>query len=135
LSAAADSYPFLEIVGTMIVFFAWLVWIWAVIAVLTDVFRRDDLSGAGKAGWTFLVIVLPFLGLFVYLVGHGKEMAERNLEERRQQETAFQDYVRKAASTDGGGGSAAEIERAKGLLDGGTIDQAEYERLKSKALA
>jgi hypothetical protein len=136
MTLIAADYPFGEIVGTMIVFFAWLIWIWAVIAVLGDVFRRDDLGGAGKAGWTFLVIILPFLGLFIYLIGHGKEMAERNVAERKQQEAAFQDYVRKAAGSEGGGdGAAADIERAKKLLDEGTIDQAEYEQLKRKALS
>ena len=133
MTLAADSYPFLEIVGTMIVFFAWVIWIWAVIAVLSDVFRRHDLSGLGKAGWTFLIILVPFLGMLIYLIGHGKEMAERNVQERQAQEAAFQDYVRKAAGSKGNG-SAAEIERAKKLLDEGTIDQAEYERLKTKAL-
>ena len=129
----ADSYPFLEIVGTMIVFFAWVIWIWAVIAILSDVFRRHDLSGAGKAGWTILVIIVPFVGMLIYLIGHGKEMAQRNIEEQQRREAAFQDYVRKAASPEGG--SAGEIARAKKLLDEGTIDQAEYEKLKSKALA
>jgi hypothetical protein len=128
----ANSYPFLEIVGTMVIFFAWVVWLWTVFGVLGDVYGRHDLSGWGKAGWTLAVIVLPFLGILIYLGAHGREMAKRRAEESRQQQAAFQDYVRQAASE---GGSAAEIERAKRLLDSGAIDQAEFDEIKRKALA
>jgi Short C-terminal domain/Phospholipase_D-nuclease N-terminal len=129
----ADSYPFLEIVGTMLVFFAWMIWIWAVIVVLGDVFSRHDLTGWGKAGWTLAIIVLPFLGMLVYVGIHGQEMAKRRAEQTRRQEAAFQDYVRQATASDGG--STGEIERAKRLLDSGAITQAEFENIKRKALA
>jgi len=73
----ASDYPFLDIFWTMTIFFLWVLWIWTVITVLVDVFRRTDLSGPGKAGWTVLVIFLPFLGVLMYLIAHGTGMAER----------------------------------------------------------
>ncbi len=75
--AIASSYPFLSVFWTMLIFVFWVIWIWIVISVLIDVFRRHDLSGWGKAGWTVFVIILPFLGVLVYLVAHGTGMAER----------------------------------------------------------
>ena len=69
----AADYPFLDIVGTMLVFFAWVIWFWILIRTLGDVFRRHDLSGWGKAGWTLFMIVAPFLGVLIYLIAHGKE--------------------------------------------------------------
>jgi hypothetical protein len=74
----ATAYPFLDIFWTMLLFFAWAIWIWVVITVLIDVFRRTDLSGWGKAGWTVFVIVLPFIGMLVYLIAHGVGMAHRS---------------------------------------------------------
>jgi Short C-terminal domain/Phospholipase_D-nuclease N-terminal len=128
----AADYPFLDILWTMIVFFAWVAWIWILVTVLADVFRRDDLSGWGKAGWTVFLIVLPFLGVLIYLIAQGDEMAERNAEDARARQGEFDNYVRDVA---GEGGSAAEIAKAKELLDSGAIDQAEFDRLKQKALA
>jgi hypothetical protein len=128
----AADYPFLNILWTMIIFFAWVIWIWAVITVLGDVFRRHDLSGWGKAGWTLLIIVLPFLGVLIYLGGHGKGMAERNAEAVHAQHAAVDHRIREAA---GKGGPAGEIANAKALLDSGAISQAEFDQLKQKALA
>jgi Phospholipase_D-nuclease N-terminal len=127
----AADYPFLEIVGTMILFFAWLVWIWTVIVVLSDVFRRHDITGWGKAGWTFVIILVPFLGVLVYLGLHGKEMAERRSKDMLEQRNAFDSYVRETA---GSGGPGAEIAHAKNLLDQGAIDQTEYVEIKRRAL-
>jgi hypothetical protein len=128
----AADYPFLEILGTMLVFFLWITWFWLLITVFADIFRRDDLSGAGKAGWLILVIVLPFLGVFIYLITQGNKMTQRNLAHARAKQGAFDDYVRETA---GSGGAAAEIEKAKQLLDSGAITQTEYEAIKQKALA
>jgi hypothetical protein len=107
-------------------------WIWIAITVFSDVFRRHDLSGWGKAGWTIFVILLPFLGVLVYLIANSKGMAERNAKDVQVAQTQFDDYVRTVSD---GGGAAAEIEKAKQLLDSGAIDQAEFEALKKKALA
>jgi hypothetical protein len=128
----ATSYPFLNILWTMIIFFAWVIFIWIAITVLIDIFRRHDLSGWGKAAWTVLIIVLPFLGVLAYLILHHSGMAERKAKDTEVAQAQFDDYVRKAAGT---GGAASEIEKAKQLLDSGAIDQAEFDALKAKALA
>ena len=129
----AADYPFLNIFWSMIIFFAWVVWIWMMITILGDVFRRRDLSGWGKAAWTVFLIVLPFLGALIYLIANHDGMADRNVEQAQASRAEFDDYVKTVASN--GGGAAAEIEKAKGLLDTGAINQAEFESIKAKALA
>lgn len=130
---AAADYPFLDIFWTMIIFFAWVIWIWMMIAILTDVFRRRDTSGWGKAAWTVFLIVLPFLGALTYLIINHDGMAERNAEQARARQAGFDEYVKSVGG--GGGGAAAEIESAKRLLDSGAITEAEFDGLKAKALA
>ena len=128
----AADYPFLDILWTMILFFTWVIWIWILIVILTDVFRRRDLSGWGKAGWTVFVIVLPFLGVLVYLIANHDGMTERNDKQVRGQQEQFDEYVR---SVSGSGGPAAEIDKAKQLLDNGTITPEEFAAIKAKALS
>jgi len=128
----AADYPFLDVFWTMLIFFVWILWFWLLFTVFADLFRRHDASGWGKAAWIVFVIVLPFLGVFVYLITQNVGMTERNLERAKAQRQQFDDYVRQ---TTGGGGSAAEIEKAKQLLDSGAITQAEFDALKQKALA
>ena len=128
----AADYPFLDVLWSMIIFFVWVIWIWMMILILTDVFRRHDLSGWGKAGWTAFLIILPFLGALIYLIAQGNAMAQRRAEDIQGQRAQMDDYVRSVA---GSGGAAAEIDRAKQLLDTGAITQAEFETLKQKALA
>jgi hypothetical protein len=130
----AADYPFLDILWTMIIFFAWVVWIWIMIIILTDVFRRKDESGWLKALWVIFLIVLPFLGALVYLIANHDGMANRQAEQIGRQQQQFDSYVRDVAAQ-GGGGSAAEIEKAKSLLDSGAITQEEFNALKAKALA
>jgi putative oligomerization/nucleic acid binding protein/phospholipase D-like protein len=130
----AADYPFLNILWTMIIFFVWVVWIWTMIIILTDVFRRRDIGGWAKAGWTVFLIVLPFLGVLAYLISQHDKMADRSAEEARGQQAHFDQYVKSVAGN-GGGGAAAEIDKAKQLLDSGAITQSEYEALKAKALA
>ena len=127
----ATDYPFLNILWTMIIFFAWVIFIWVAITVLIDLFRRHDIGGWAKAGWVILVIVLPFLGVLLYLVTYHQGMAERSAKHARETQAQFDEYVRKAA---GSGGPAAEIEKAKQLLDSGAITQAEFEAIKAKAV-
>ncbi len=127
----AADYPFLDIFWTMILFFCWVAWIWVLVLLLSDVFRRD-ISGWAKAGWCIFLIVLPFLGTLVYLIAHGQGLTERRVHDQQVAQASFNDYVRTVASD---GGSAGEIERAKQLLESGTINQAEFEKLKAKALA
>jgi len=128
----AADYPFLDVFWTMLVFFAWVIWFWLLITVFSDLFRRHDVSGWGKAGWCAFVIVLPFLGVFVYLIAQGKHMAERRASDVKASQAAFDQYVREAA---GSSGPSDQIERAKQLLDSGAIDANEFEQLKRKALA
>lgn len=120
----AADYPFLNIVGSMIIFFSWVIWIWMMIVILSDVFSRRDMSGWGKAGWTVFLIVLPFLGALIYLISNHDRMAERNLEQARARQAALS-----------GAGAASEIESAKRLLDSGAITQPEFDTLKARALA
>jgi Short C-terminal domain/Phospholipase_D-nuclease N-terminal len=128
----AADYPFLDILWTMIIFFTWVVWIWIMIIILTDVFRRRDISGWLKAAWVVVLIIFPFLGALIYLIAEHNGMAERSAEQAKAVRAQTDDYVRSVA---GSGGPAAEIDKAKQLLDSGAINQAEYEAIKAKALA
>jgi hypothetical protein len=127
----AADYPFLNILWSMIIFFAWVIWIWMMITILADVFRRRDLSGWGKAAWTVFLIVLPFLGVLVYLIANHDGMADRSAQQIKGQQAQFDEYVKSVAQT---GGPAAEIEKAKQLLESGAITQPEFETIKAKAL-
>src|SRR5215213_4491651 len=129
----ADSYPFLEVMWTMVVFFVWVAWFMLLFRVIGDIFRRRDIGGGAKTLWLIFVIVLPFLGVFVYLIAQNDGMVQRQLEQAQAQREQMDDYVRSVAPS--GGGAAAEIERAKGLLDSGAISQSEFDAIKSKALA
>ena len=127
----AADYPFLDVLWTMLIFFLWVVWIWIVVTVLIDIFRRTDLGGFGKAAWVIFVVILPWLGVLIYLIAQHDGMQERSMKQVQSQRRALDDYVRDTA----GGGSAGEIAKAKELLDAGAINQPEFEALKAKALA
>jgi hypothetical protein len=126
----AADYPFMDVLWSMIIFFFWVIWIWIVVTVLIDIFRRNDISGWGKAAWVIFVVILPWLGVLIYLIAQHDGMRDRRIQEAQAQQQAFDSYVRDAA-----GGSADEIARAKALLDNGTITQQEFDALKAKALA
>jgi hypothetical protein len=128
----AADYPFLDVFWTMLVFFFWVIWIWLLITVFADLFSRHDISGWAKAAWTAFVIVLPYLGVLVYLIAQGKHMAERKAAQVNASRAEFDDYVRDVA---GDSGPSDQIAKAKQLLDSGAIDAAEFEQLKRKALA
>jgi hypothetical protein len=127
----AADYPFLDVFWTILVFFFWVIWIWILITILIDVFARRDISGWGKAGWALFVIVLPYLGVFVYLITQHDGMAERSEQRAQSQKRQADDYVKSVA----GSNPAGEIAKAKELLDSGAITQAEFDALKAKALA
>ncbi len=129
----AADYPFMGVLWSMIIFFAWVAWIWILIMILTDVFRRHDIGGWTKALWTIFLVVIPFLGVLVYLIAQHDGMTERQQKDQQARQSQFDDYVRNAAGT--GGGAATEIEKAKALLDSGAITQSEFETLKAKAVA
>ena len=130
----ATSYPFLNILWTTLIFFAWVIFIWIAITVLIDVFRRHDISGWAKAAWVIFVVVIPWIGVLVYLIANHDGMAERRMSEAQASQAQFDEYVRKTAGG-GTGGAAAEIEKAKQLLDSGAITQAEFDAIKARALA
>ena len=127
----ASSYPFLDVMWSMFIFFAWVIWIWFLITILSDVFRRHDLSGMGKAGWSVFLIFLPFLGALFYLISQGSKMAERNAAQQQQSESQAQEYIRSVASSSN---PAEQIARGKELLDSGAITAAEFDALKQRAL-
>jgi len=128
----ASSYPFLGILWSMLIFFAFVIWIWIAITVFIDLFRRHDVGGWAKALWVIFIVIAPFLGVLIYLIAYHQGMAERSNKEAQQAQTQFDDYVRQTA---GSGGAASEIEKAKGLLDSGAITQAEFDAIKAKALS
>ena len=127
------AYSFGQVMWTMLVFFAWVIFFWLLFVVFGDLFRRHDISGWGKAGWTVFVILLPFLGILIYLIAEGKGMGERRLQDAQQAQSQMDTYVRSVAGS--GSGSAEEITKAKALLDSGAISQTEFDQLKAKALA
>jgi hypothetical protein len=128
------DYPFLDLMWTMLIFFLWVMWFWMLFTVFADIFRRHDISGWGKTGWLIFCILLPFLGVFVYIISQSHGMAQRNLDAAQAQRSQLDQYVRETAGSSGSG-AAAEIDRAKSLLDSGAINQSEFEALKQKALA
>jgi Phospholipase_D-nuclease N-terminal/Short C-terminal domain len=128
----AASYPFLNIFWTMILFFAWVAWIWMVIDILRDIFRRRDIGGWGKAAWCILLIVVPFIGALTYVIAQHDGMAERSAERLARAEQDFDARIRAAGPTNGG--AASEIQTAADLRERGAISDAEYEELKDRVL-
>jgi hypothetical protein len=127
----AADYPFLDVLWTMFVFFAFIIWIWLLITCFADIFRRRDTSGFSKALWIIFLIVAPYFGVLIYLIANHDGMADRNIAQAQKQQEQMDAYVKSVA---GSGGAAAEIEKAKGLLDSGAITQAEFDAIKAKAL-
>jgi Phospholipase_D-nuclease N-terminal len=126
------EWTFGQVMWSMLIFFCWVLWFWFLFTVFADIFRRHDISGWAKAGWCVFVVLLPFLGVFVYLISQGHGMAERNMKQAQAQQAQMDDYVKSVAgSTD----PAEQIAKGKQLLDSGAISQAEYDTLKAKALA
>ena len=126
------DYPFFGVLWSMLVFFVWVAWFMLLFKIVGDVFRRRDIGGGMKTLWLLFVLFVPFLGVFVYLIANNDEMAQRDLERAQAAQAQFNDYVQQAA---GSGGAAAEIDKAKKLLDSGAINESEFAALKAKALA
>lgn len=127
----AASYPFLNVLWDILIICAWILFIWIAITVFIDLFRRHDISGWVKAAWVVFIVVLPWIGVLAYLIVNHAEMAERRAKENQAAQAHFDQYIRHAAGT---GGPASEIEKAKQLLDNGTITQEEFEAIKAKAV-
>ena len=126
------AYTFGDVMWTMFVFFAWILFFWLLFGVFGDLFSRHDLSGWAKAGWCVFVIILPFLGIFVYLISQGKGMGERAQQRAQSQQAQVDDYVRTVAAS---GSPTEEIAKGQDLLKSGAITQSEFDQLKAKALA
>ncbi len=130
---ASSNYPFLSVMWSMFVFFAWVLWIWMLIYVYMDIFRRHDIGGWGKFGWIIFTIFLPFIGVFTYLIVEGRAMGERRSLEARQARSDTDAYIRSVAGN--GVSSADQIAKANELRSSGAITNDEYEKLKAHALA
>jgi hypothetical protein len=125
------TYTFGSFFWDVLLFMAWIIWFWLLITVFSDLFRRHDLSGWAKVLWVIFVIILPYLGVLVYLLVEHQGMADRNVKQAEASQQQFDTYVRSVASAD----PSEQIAKAKSLLDAGTISQAEFDQLKQKALA
>jgi hypothetical protein len=128
----ATSYPLLEVFETMLIFFAFFIWIWLLFVIFTDLFRRTDASGFAKVLWIIFIILVPYLGVFVYLIAEHKGMTERSVKAQETAQTQMDEYVKSVAGPED---PAAQIAKAKTLLDQGTITQTEFDQIKQKALA
>ncbi|HEY9378896.1 MAG TPA: SHOCT domain-containing protein [Jiangellaceae bacterium] len=122
-----------QVFWSMLWFFLFFIWIWLLIVVFGDIFRSRDLSGWGKALWTIFVIVLPYLGVFVYLIARGKKMSEHAVQEAHEQDAAMRRYVQSVASPNGRS-AADEIAQLADLREKGVLDEAEFQQAKAKAL-
>ena len=128
----ATDYPLLEAFETILIFFGFVIWLWLLFTVFADIFRRSDASAWVKVLWIVLIILLPFLGVFIYLIAEHKGMSERAIKQEEAARSQMDQYVKSVA---GDRGPAEQIANAKRLLDSGTITQAEFDQIKQKALA
>jgi hypothetical protein len=130
--SSSSGYPLLNLLWTMIIFFGWIIWIWLLITIFSDLFRRSDVSGWAKAAWVVLLLVLPFVGVLIYLIAQSRGMADRRRRDTEQAKSQFDSYVRSVSTQ---AQPADQIARGKELLDAGAITAHEFETLKQRALA
>jgi hypothetical protein len=128
----ATSYPLLEVFWTMLIFFAFVIWLWILFVVILDIFRRRDASGWVKVAWIVFIIVLPYLGVFVYLIAEHKGMTERSVRQQEAARSEMDQYVRSVA---GKSDPTQQIAKGEELLREGTISQAEFDQIKKQALS
>jgi hypothetical protein len=131
---ASSGYPLLDAFWTMLIFFLWIMWFFLLFRIIFDIFRSDDLSGGGKAGWLIFVIILPFLGVFVYLIARGKKMTEHQVRAAQQQDQAMRQYIRDTTAASAGG-SADELAKLAQLREQGVLTEQEFAAQKAKLLA
>jgi len=132
MSLADSSYPLLNVFWSILIFFLWVMWIWVLIMVFMDIFRSRDMSGWAKALWFVFVLLIPLIGVLVYLIVRGGKMHERAAREAQQQDQQFRAYVQQAA---GSPSSADQLAKLADLRDRGVITDGEFEREKAKVLA
>ena len=133
-----DDYPLLNLFWTMLEFFLWILWFFLLFKIITDIFRSRDMGGWGKAGWTIFVILLPLIGVLVYLIARGGSMGERDLEQAQRADAAFKSYIKDAAGPSAGGGAVGshvdELAKLADLKNSGAITEAEFQKAKDKLL-
>ncbi|MFD5512445.1 SHOCT domain-containing protein [Streptomyces sp. NPDC127051] len=129
-----DDYPALSVFWSMLWFFLWIMWFFLLFKIITDIFRDHEMSGWGKAGWLIFVIILPFLGVLIYVIVRGKGMTQRDVKSAQENEAAFQSYIRTTAGT-AGGSHADELAKLVDLKDKGALSEAEFQQAKAKLLA
>ncbi|MFD7619087.1 SHOCT domain-containing protein [Streptomyces sp. NPDC051658] len=137
-----DDYPLLDLFWTMLWFFLWVMWLFLLFKVISDIFRSHDLGGWGKAGWLIVTLLLPFIGVLVYVIVRGKSMSKRDIKEAQDRDAAFKAYVREAAGTSDASGADAtkkgshvdDLAKLAELKDKGAITEEEYQRAKTKLL-
>ncbi len=127
----AYDFPILGFFWTMMIFFFWVVWIMILFRTIIDIFRSSDLGGLGKAFWLLFVIILPWLGVLIYLIARGGGMAQREVAQQQEARDSFDSYVRQTA---GSGSSADELAKLADLRDRGVITDAEFAGQKAKLL-
>ncbi len=132
-----DNYPLLNLFWTMLEFFLWILWFFLLFKIITDIFRSHDMGGWGKAGWTVFVILLPLIGVLVYLIARGGSMGERDLEQAQRADAAFKAYIKDAAGPSGGASGGSHVDELAKLADlknSGAITEAEFQKAKDKLL-
>jgi len=125
--------PLLNLFWAMLWFFLFVIWIWLLISVFSDIFRSDDLSGWSKALWVLFVVFLPYLGVFVYLIARGRSMQERSMMQMAAREKAQRAYIQEVTTS--GGGTADELAKLAELKEKGVLSEAEFQAQKAKLLA
>ncbi len=128
----AYDYPLLGVFWSMMIFFLWVAWFVLLFRVFADIFRSHDLGGWGKAFWCIFTILVPFLGVFVYVIVRGGSMRDRDIQTAKDNEAAFRSYVQETA---GSSGTADELAKLSKLRDDGVITAAEFDQQKAKLLA
>ncbi len=133
---ADGSYPMLSLMWTTLVFCSWILWFWLLIMMYADIFKRRDIGAGAKTGWVALALLLPFVGVFIYLISQGHSMGERRAQEAQQQKAELDAYVRSvaASSSTSGQSGVAQLEKAHDLMRSGALTPEEYEALKKKVL-
>lgn len=134
-----DDYPLLNLFWTMLELFVFILWFFLLFKIITDIFRSHDMGGWGKAGWLIFVILIPLLGVLVYLIARGSSMSQRDLDQARKTDEAFQAYIRRASASPGGGGggsgNADELAKLAELKSSGVLSEEEFQKAKQKLLA
>jgi Short C-terminal domain len=131
--ASSSSYPLLNAFWTMLFFFVWILWFFLLFRIILDIFRSKDLGGRSTINQLIFIIILPFLGVFVYLIARGKSMGERDVRQAQESDAAMRSYIQSAAASSTS--SADELSKLAALHDQGVLTDAEFDAQKAKLLS